>query len=489
MTRMNRIFNILAFLATVLTAYSCTSRPEGALSSNEEAPLFPDYQEVTIPRNIAPLNFNFLGEEKAILLAGNKVVRSRRGVFRFSPGKWSKLLEGSADNGTIEMTVFAKKDGKWLSYRPFNIYVSQDRIDPWFSYRLIPPGYQGWQEMGIYQRNLETYSQKAILTNDLTGGNCMNCHTFRAGDPSKMVFHARATFGGTVMVNDGNVEKLNTQTDSTISALVYPYWHPSGEYVAFSVNKTFQAFHNHDPNRIEVYDQASDVVVYNVNTHEIAWSPLTKSEDWFETFPTFSPDGKWLYFCSAKAVEPMPEKYREVRYGLYRIAFNQETMAFGDSLECVYDAPAEGFSVSFPRISPDGRFLCFTRHGFGNFSIWHKDADLWMIDLETGETWPMDEVNSNDVDSFHTWSADGRWMVFSSRREDGLYTKPYFTHVDAQGKASKPFLLPQKDPARYYKRLMKSYNLPAFTTDKVSVGKQRLRDVLRNSSGTDVKVK
>ena len=123
------------------------------------------------------------------------------------------------------------------------------------------------------------------------------------------------------MVSDGKIEKLNTKTDSTISALVYPYWHPSGEYVAFSVNKTLQAFYNHDPNRIEVYDQASDVVVYNVNTHEIAWSPLTKSEDRFETFPTFSPDGKWLYFCSAQALEPMPEKHREVRYGLYRIAF------------------------------------------------------------------------------------------------------------------------------------------------------------------------
>ena len=77
----------------------------------------------------------------------------------------------------------------------------------------------------------------------------------------------------------------------------------------------------------------------------------------------------------------------------------------------------------------------------------------------------------------------------SSRRDDGLYTKPYFTHVDSEGNATKPFLLPQKDPAKYYKRLMKSYNLPAFTTDKVSVSKRSLTDVLRKSSGTDVKVK
>lgn len=486
---MRRIIYHFFILAGLLSMISCARRPANAEPLSEEAPIFPDYKEVTVPVNIAPLNFSLLEKDKGILVAGDKVFRSRRGVFRFSPRKWRKMISNSGDNGSINLEIFICEDGKWLSYKPFNIHISQDKIDPWFSYRLIPPGYQGWQEMGIYQRDLESYSEKAILTNDLTGGNCMNCHTYMNGDPSKMVFHARATFGGTMVVNEGEVEKLNTKTDSTISALVYPYWHPSGDYVAFSVNKTFQSFHNHDANRIEVYDEASDVVVYNVKTHQIAWSPLTKAEDRFETFPTFSPDGKWLYFCSAEAVTPMPDKYQEARYGLYRIAFNTEDMSFGDSLELVYDAPAEGFSVSFPRISPDGRFLCFTRHGYGNFSIWHKDSDLWLADLKDGSVRPMEGVNSDNVDSFHTWSSDGKWLVFSSRRDDGLYTKPYFTHVDADGNATKPFLLPQKDPKSYYKRLMRSYNLPAFTTGKVKVGKRKLIDVLRNSPGTDVQVK
>ena len=486
---MRRIIYHFFILAGLLSMISCARRPANAEPLSEEAPIFPDYKEVTIPVNIAPLNFSLLDNDKGILVAGDKVFRSRKGTFHFSPKKWRKLLSKSGDNGSINLEIYIRKDGKWLSYKPFNIHISQDKIDPWFSYRLIPPGYQGWQEMGIYQRDLESYSEKAILTNDLTGGNCMNCHTYMNGDPSKMVFHARATFGGTMVVNEGEIEKLNTKTDSTISALVYPYWHPSGDYVAFSVNKTFQSFHNHDANRIEVYDEASDVVVYNVKTHQIAWSPLTKAVDRFETFPTFSPDGKWLYFCSAEAVTPMPDKYREARYGLYRIAFNAEDMSFGDSLECVYDAPAEGFSVSFPRISPDGRFLCFTRHGYGNFSIWHKDSDLWLADLKDGSVRPMENVNSDNVDSFHTWSSDGKWLVFSSRRDDGLYTKPYFTHVDADGNATKPFLLPQKDPKSYYKRQMRSYNLPAFTTGKVNVGKRKLIDVLRNSPGTDVQVK
>ena len=476
---------IILTLASLL-ALSCGGKVNVSSTVDSLPEIFPDYRDVTVPENIAPLDFSYLGKEKCALTANRKTLRPKKGgKFVFSKRLWRDWMKGDS----VQMTLHILKDGSWVSFKPFVINVSRDRIDPWFSYRLIPPGYQGWQEMGLYQRDLESYSQKAILTNDLTGGNCLNCHTFRSGDPSKMVFHARASFGGTVVVNEGEVEKLNTKTDSTISALVYPYWHPSGDYVAFSVNKTFQAFHNHDPNRIEVYDEASGGVVYNVNTKEIAWSPLTKAQDRFETFPTFSPDGKWLYFCSAEAVSPMPDKYPEARYGLYRIAFNAEDMSFGDSLECVYDAPAEGFSVSFPRISPDGRFLCFTRHGYGNFSIWHKDADLWLVDLSDGSVKPMEGVNSDDVDSFHTWSSDGKWLVFSSRRDDGLYTKPYFTHVDENGNATKPFLLPQRDPQAYYKGLMKSYNLPAFTTGKVSVSKRELINVLRNSPGTDVKVR
>ena len=471
-------------IAGVLLLSSCSGHIEPAGTLDSLPPLEPDYSFVTVPRNMAPLNFSYTGSEECALEVEGQTVRGKNGLFSLDRRLWKKLTA----KDEVEMTVLVRRDGEWKAYRPFKIYFKEE-IDPYISYRLIPPGYQGWQKMGIYQRDLTSYSQKAILTNDLTEGNCMNCHTTLNGDPSKSVFHVRAAHGGTMLIDGNSIEKLNTKTDSTISALVYPWWHPSGDYIAFSVNKTLQAFYNHDPNRIEVYDMASDVVVYDVRNHQIAWSPLTKQEDRFETFPTFSPDGKWLYFCSARAVADMPKDHRDVRYGLYRIAFNAEDMSFGDQLECLYDAPAEGFSVSFPRVSPDGRFLCFTRHGYGNFSIWHHDADLWMLDLETMESWPLEAANSPDTDSFHSWSSSGRWMVFSSRRGDGLYTRPYFTYINEKGEASKPFLLPQKDPVAYYKRLMDSYNIPAFMNGPLKMSKHKIVSEIRESSGVDVKAK
>ena len=472
-----------SLLAGALLLWACSGSIQPSSSIGSLPPLEPDYSFVTVPRNIAPLNFSYTGSEECTLQVEGHTIRGQEGLFSFPPRLWKKLMA----RDQVEMTVLVRQDGEWKAFQPFTITVKED-IDPYISYRLIPPGYQGWQKMGIYQRDLTSYRQSAILSNDLTDGNCMNCHTTLGGDPSKSVFHVRAAHGGTILIDGSTIEKLNTKTDSTITALVYPYWHPSGEYIAFSVNKTLQSFYNHGEDRIEVYDTASDVVVYDVHGKGIAWSSLTKSEDHFETFPTFSPDGKWLYFCSASAVD-MPKDFKQVRYGLYRIAFNAQDMSFGDHLECLYDAPAEGYSVSFPRISPDGRFLCFTRHGYGNFSIWHKDADLWMLDLETLEKWPLEAANSPETESFHSWSGSGRWMVFSSRRGDGLYTRPYFTYIDGEGKASKPFLLPQKNPGAYYKRLMESYNLPAFLDGPMTMSKHKIVSEIRESSGVDIQVK
>lgn len=144
---------------------------------------------------------------------------------------------------------------------------SEDPIDPYIAYRLIDPGYQLWNEMGIYQRELSSFDQEPILENRLTDNNCMNCHSFCMQDPDKMLFHVRAKYGCTVFVDGDRIETLDTKTDRTISALVYPSWHPSGKFVAFSINNTTQD--THPVHRTEVYDKASDVVVYDVEKQEI----------------------------------------------------------------------------------------------------------------------------------------------------------------------------------------------------------------------------
>jgi len=110
----------------------------------------------------------------------------------------------------------------------------------------------------------------------------------------------------------------------------------------------------------------------------------------------------------------------------------------------------------------------FTLVDYGNFSIWHKEADLFLLDMKTGQTRRIDEVNSDNTESYHSWSSNSRWFVFSSRRMDGLYTRPFIAYLDENGKARKPFLLPQAN-TDYYDQLLYSFNIPEFVSGKVEV--------------------
>ena len=140
-------------------------------------------------------------------------------------------------------------------------------------------------------------------------------------------------------------------------------------------------------------------------------------------------------------------------------------------------------SATLPRISPDGRFLMFTLAEYGVFHIWHRDADLWMLDLRSMHAAPAKALNSPDTESYHSWSSNGRWVVFSSRRYDGNYTRPFIAHVDSKGRQSKPFELPCADPD-YHRQFMKCYNVPEFMSGPVTITPQQFADILKTAGET-----
>lgn len=281
------------------------------------------------------------------------------------------------------------------------------------------------------------------------------------------------------------------KNDSILSAGVYPAWHPKIDFIVYSTNKTHQTFHTIDPNKIEVFDDASDLIAYDINSNEV--TNIENRRDEFEVFPCWSPDGRWLYYCSAhfempdtvkdKGIEVIRHAY-DIKYNLYRKSFDPVTKQFGER-QLVLDAAAMNKSATLPRISPDGRYLMFTMGAFGVFHIWHHDADIWLISLRDGKARNMKEINSPDTESYHSWSSNGRWVIVSSRRTDGCYTRPFIAHVDSQGRGSKPFELPCKNPDRH-RQLMKSYNIPEFMRGPVTIKPQQFADVLK-SDGDPVK--
>ncbi|MBN1482697.1 hypothetical protein EH223_11960 [candidate division KSB1 bacterium] len=454
----------------MLIHLSCTFTIPDYGTVSQQPTIDPDYRDILLPPNIAPLNF-IIKEEgeayKVIFSADQKriEVNSRNGTIQIPIKKWRKFLK-AASGASCTLDIFVKKGrNHWEKYKTITNRVASQPIDSHVVFRLINPGYVLWWDLGIYQRDLTTFRQSAVLSNRLTKQNCMNCHAFCLNNPNSMMLHMRAQLGGTMLIQNGEIKKMNTGTPYTMSAGVYPAWHPGGKHIAFSVNKIFQNFHAHADKSTYVYDTASDLVIYDIEKNQITTSPKVSTKR-LENLPTWDPNGKDLYFISA------PEfvnnsGYDTIRYDLMRTTYDINTNEWG-KVRPVLTAEATGQSITFPKVSPKGRFLMFTMSEHGYFTIYTRSSDLWLYDL-TQNHYRKLEVNSDDVDSYHSWSSDGKWFVFASKRKDGLCARLYFSYLDEQGHASKPFLLPQKNP-RYYETYLLNYNVPELITGPVRAG-------------------
>ena len=458
----------------LISISSCSGIKEPAEQVSALPKIFPDYCGVTIPQNIAPLNFmleeadhvqaRFLVDGKEML-----AVSGDDGVVDIPESDWHQLLGLAAGKRMqVEVAAWDEKHPDGLRYQPFSIEVSKDSIDPWIAYRLIEPGYEPWRYMGIYERELGSFEEIEVVSNKNNKDACINCHHFDNRSAKRMMFHVRGENGGTIFLENGQMKKIDPKSMDPFKGAVYPAWHPEGRYIAFSSNMTQQSFFGQGKQALEVYDKSSDLILYDTQKNCMVADSRFLGEDAMETFPAWSPDGKWLYFCSAPTRQ-LPDELKEVHYSILRVPFDSKSCKLGEHVDTVYHAGKEQASASFPRISPDGRYLLFTKSTYGTFPIWHNEADLQMIDLLTGKLVDMDKVNDkNQADSYHAWSANGRWMMFGSRRLDGRYTRVFFAHFSKVGKVSKPFLLPQKDPRLNTLRL-KSFNIPEFVDGKIEM--------------------
>ncbi|HBE41375.1 MAG TPA: hypothetical protein DDW27_09255 [Bacteroidales bacterium] len=445
----------------------------GNLSEIDREPVIePDYSGVTIPPNIAPMNFSIKEEGKSFLaevLSSNGqriLIKSGNGIIRFPMRSWKKLLEGNQGGAINIHLISIDNKGARKKYKPVGFFLADDPVDPWISYRLLYPGYESYLEIVIRQRRAESFRECSVIDNHLLKTNCINCHSFCQNDPDKFLVHIRGSVGGTYFSEGSKVVRRDLKTPEMKYGAVYPAWHPGGKFVAFSSNSIVQSFHASQEYNIEVTDLASSLVVYDVERNIMSPVPEEDTVKYMETFPEWSPEGNWLYYCRALETDDSSD-FRSIKYDLVRKAFHQETFSFGKA-EIVFDALSIDKSVSFPRVSPDGRYLVFTLHNNGNFSIWHKEADLYLLDISAGKAERM-SVNSDETESYHSWSSNGKWLLFSSKRTDGLTARPYIAYFGSGDKVGKPFVLPQKNPELYL-RMVKTFNKPEFMTGRIPAG-------------------
>lgn len=489
---MNRVFYSLITSAIVLM--SC-SMPEELSPVDELPPIWPDYSGTAVPYTIAPLNFSLADSVvcsrmyvRVLNSEGYEVLRTwGKDHVEFPVTRWHSVLAGCAGS-SLTFQVYLKKCGGWVRYRDYSVDISLDDIDFGLTYRLIMAGYQSFGHMGICQRNLSDFCEEMIFDNRMVDDGCLNCHTCARTDPACFSLHVRGDHSATLINLDGNLECLNTATPETGGFFVYPYWHPSNKYIAYSVNKTRLSFYTHTDKKLEVYDLNSDVILYEPGTRKVILCEALMRKDRFETYPAFSPDGRYLYFCVSQAGN-LPAEMNDNRYSLCRIEFDAERCEFADDVDTLVSSVADDISLCTPRPSYDGKYIMLAGMDFGTFPLWHKEADLYLYDVRDGSFRNISEINSSDAESFHNWSSNSKWVVFSSRRDDGLYTRLYLSHMDDDGRFTKPFILPQKNPKKYYDALMYSYNVPDFTSGEVDFNVRKVRKMLLSKDRSGVSVR
>lgn len=445
--------------------------------------MVPDYGDsLVLPPNIAPLNFSVNEKIHLRVSCGGEELldKSYNGEVRFRPKSWKRWLN-TARERQQPLRLDIRTAGR--AYAPLHWFVANDTIDPYLVYRLVLPGDGVYNVLGIYERELASFRTRPLMLNTVSENNCMNCHTFRNGNADEMIVHWRFPSEGSLLQTPDGPRKIALSPEATRLGvrLIYPAYHPQGRYIAFSTNLLL-GVGGYEAHRrfFNSIDSLSHIVLYDIEENCLFTAPSLWNEEAEYTYPAWSPNGDRLYFCSAPkedtaflAAQPtVKQRIKRIRFDLVSIAFNPETGTFGDSVQTLLAADDYNSSFALPRVNPANPnciavnvspYSSFPARALGDLGLVfpHQsdstaDSTIYMHRFE-----PATALNTPEAESFHSWSRNGHWIVYTGKQMDGYFALPYIAYFNGQT-FSKPFLLPQKE-GDWYRGALKSFNLPELT--------------------------
>jgi tetratricopeptide (TPR) repeat protein len=325
-------------------------------------------------------------------------------------------------------------------------------------------------------RDIRQASSPTVLTDLPT---CVNCHSFSAdgktmgidvdGPNNDKGLYAIVPTQRHMTIQNKDVVQWNTDGQvGTTRVGFMSQVSPDGRYVVSTFSppsldfpRSYYTTNFNDYRFLQAFFPTKGILGwYSSSTGKRQPLPGADDPHYVQTGGVWSPDGKYIVFARAVAKEPRTAGQKpalhsndpnetQIQYDLYRIPFNDGK---GGTAECIVGASQNGMSNSFPKISPDGRWIVFVQAHNGE--VMRPDSQLYMVPFGGGVARRL-RANTPRMNSWHSFSPNGRWLVFSSKGRSP-YTQMYLTHIDANGNDSPAILIDNATAAN------RAVNLPEF---------------------------
>jgi tetratricopeptide (TPR) repeat protein len=453
----------------------------------------------------APIHVQSLGPPISIGEIDSRCISTRNELPKLSPDQaaahtwipdgrvWERIKQhSSAGVARVTITGFALDDTRHsISGGEVDISTSKDPVGAPIFYRDVPL-MPSETEKGVIKplaptaipliqwrlRSIDQPQSRVVLEGMHT---CANCHSFSRdgktfgmdmdGPQNDKGLYAVVSLGPQTEIRSQDMISWNPTGDRQFAFNRVGFMSqvsPDGRYVLTMVTSAERPNENNyyvanflDYKFLQVFYPTRGVLYwYDRTTGERHPLPGADDPEYVQANGVWSPDGKYIVFIRAKAQDPYPAgrpiatqsndpNEIQVKYDLYRVPFNDGK---GGKAEPIAGASANGMSNSFPKISPDGKWLVFVEAHNG--LLMRPDGQLYIVPAEGGTPRKM-RANMYPMNSWHSWSPNGRWLVFSSKSR-GPFTRMYLTHVDEQGNDSPAIYIDNPTAAN------RAVNLPEF---------------------------
>jgi hypothetical protein len=375
-----------------------------------------------------------------------------------------------------------RKSGMVLSGHGISMRTSRDPVGDAVFFRQIPLPFavasRSFEKTRWRLGDISSYGEPATVMKGISV--CASCHAFSSDGKKMSMEYNFGNDNGAQFITAVRKEILLGKEDMFSwsnfprggvippTRGLFGRMSPTGRYAAASVNEICYAAVMNDLAYSQLFFPTYGVIaIYDSSSGSMKLLPGASDDSYVQANPTWSPDEKTIFFCRAKTKNEVHSDIRNVntvfehrnihqlnelyniQFDIYRIPFNDGN---GGSAEPLKGASDNGMSNYFARCSPDGKWIVFTRSRSG--IMLQPDSELWIVPAGGGEARRM-RCNRDSFNSWHSWSSNGRWLLFSSK-VNGPYTEIFLTHVDEDGEDTPPVLLSRFSDPGY------AANVPEF---------------------------